>query len=167
MGFFDDRLDFEVCFYVECVATQYDLYGHSAGGQFVHRLVEFYPQAKFRKALAANAGWYTFPSFQIAYPYGLQNSPTNDVKLSRAFSRDFTILLGGKDVDPNDDQMNRSVQAVAQGVHRLVRGQNFFNAAQNEAMVRGFSFAWKLQTVPNAVHSNSQMVSAAADILYP
>ena len=54
-------------------ATYY-LYGHSAGGQFMHRFVMFMREARFSKAVAANAGWYTMPDQKIAFPYGLSGS---------------------------------------------------------------------------------------------
>ena len=50
---------------------QYLIYGHSEGGQFVHRLVLFLPEARFARAVAANPGWYTVPNFGVKYPYGL------------------------------------------------------------------------------------------------
>src|SRR3546814_13949249 len=43
------------------LATGYRLYGHSAGAQFVHRMVSFMPEARIEAAVAANAGCYTMP----------------------------------------------------------------------------------------------------------
>jgi pimeloyl-ACP methyl ester carboxylesterase len=37
-------------------ATTYDIVGHSAGGQFVERLVLFLPSARFRRAVASSPG---------------------------------------------------------------------------------------------------------------
>jgi hypothetical protein len=51
----------------------YDMYGHSAGAQFVHRYLQFYDSPKVKKAVAANAGWYTFPNEAINYPYGIKS----------------------------------------------------------------------------------------------
>src|SRR5215218_1257513 len=36
--------------------STYDIIGHSAGGQFVHRLVVFVPGARFRSAVASSPG---------------------------------------------------------------------------------------------------------------
>lgn len=43
--------------------TDYDIVGFSGGAQFVHRLVLFAPEARFRRAVAASAGRYAFPSW--------------------------------------------------------------------------------------------------------
>src|SRR5438309_1717124 len=47
------------------------LWGHSAGGQFVHRLLATQPHGIFEAVGAANSGWYTLPSLDVSYPDGL------------------------------------------------------------------------------------------------
>ena len=47
--------------------STYFIYGHSEGGQFVHRLVLFLPEARYARAVAANPGWYTIPTFEMTY----------------------------------------------------------------------------------------------------
>ncbi|MGH7888319.1 MAG: hypothetical protein ACREPG_10660, partial [Candidatus Binatia bacterium] len=39
--------------------SEYRIYGHSAGAQFVHRFVLFNSSGRAKIAVAANAGWYT------------------------------------------------------------------------------------------------------------
>ena len=39
----------------------YLLDGHSAGAQFVHRIVTLLPDARYSRAVAANAGLYIMP----------------------------------------------------------------------------------------------------------
>ena len=58
-------------------ATQptYFLDGHSAGAQFVHRMVTFLPDARYNRAVAANAGVYVMPDYSVPYPLGLKDSP--------------------------------------------------------------------------------------------
>ena len=39
--------------------NKYDVWGHSAGAQFVHRYVTFMLDTRVDRAVSANAGWYT------------------------------------------------------------------------------------------------------------
>ena len=146
--------------------TNYLLYGHSAGGQFVHRFVEFMPQARYKKAVAANPGYYTMPTFEKTYPYGFKESPMTEAQLEKVFTRPLTILLGEQDIDPNAPDLHRSPGAMEQGRFRLERGRNFFAAAQKLAQEKNWSFNWKMQTVPSIGHSNAGMTPAAAKVLF-
>ena len=47
------------------------LCGHSAGGQFVYRLVATQPLDIFEAVGTANSGWYTLPTLDWRYPEGL------------------------------------------------------------------------------------------------
>ena len=53
--------------------SQFDIFGHSAGAQFVHRFLLFNPQSKARFAIAGNAGWYTLPELDLPFSYGLKH----------------------------------------------------------------------------------------------
>ena len=64
----------------------YHLFGHSAGGQFVHRFVLFNPGARFGTAIASNSGWYTLPDATIEFPYGLGVTPLENGKQRLLFS---------------------------------------------------------------------------------
>ena len=63
----------------QSTAQYYTMFGHSGGGQFVHRFVLFKPDARFDKAIAANSGWYTVPDAVASYPYGILNSPLSTI----------------------------------------------------------------------------------------
>ena len=47
------------------------LYGHSAGGQFVHRLAATQDHALYEAIASANSGWYTLPKLERPFPEGL------------------------------------------------------------------------------------------------
>ena len=49
----------------------YGLFGHSAGGQFVHRMLSFGYRDRVAVAVSANAGTYAMPDLEIAWPFGL------------------------------------------------------------------------------------------------
>jgi len=146
-------------------SPKYFLYGHSEGGQFVHRLVLFLPDARYAKALAANPGWYTMPSFDVKFPYGLDGSPVTEVSLKKSLGREFVLMLGDRDTDPNDDNLRKSPKAMAQGIHRLERGQNYMKEARNRVTALKCPFGWQVQIVPGAAHQNAKMSRPAAAVL--
>src|SRR4029077_16994770 len=50
---------------------RYGLFGHSAGGQFVHRMVSFGFRDRVAVAVSANAGTYAMPDLSTPWPFGL------------------------------------------------------------------------------------------------
>ena len=146
-------------------SATYRIYGHSEGGQFVHRLVWFLPEARYDKAVAANPGWYTLPDLSVPMPYGLGNSPASERTMKQGLERNLTVLLGSRDNDPNHPQLRKTSQAMAQGHFRLERGQNFFKQAGERCAALKCKFGWQLQVVPGAAHSNAQMAGTAAAVL--
>jgi poly(3-hydroxybutyrate) depolymerase len=146
-------------------AATYFIYGHSEGAQFVHRLVSFLPDARYSRAVAANAGWYMMPTFDVKYPHGLAGAPVSRAPLKKILGRDFVIMLGDRDTDPNHWQLSKTPQAMAQGANRFERGQNYFKEAGNRASELQCSFGWRLQVVPFAAHENSKMSRPAAAVL--
>ena len=146
-------------------SPRYYLYGHSEGGQFVHRLVLLLPEARYARAIAANPGWYTMPAFGTKYPYGLGGSPATRASLDKSLTRDLVIMLGELDRDPDHAQLRRTRGAMAQGAHRYERGESFYKEARNRAAESGVAFGWRLRAVPGAAHENRKMSAAAATVL--
>ena len=145
-------------------ATDYALFGHSAGGQFVHRFMAFTKENHVRIAVAANAGWYTMPDQDVDFPYGLKDSPLSSNQMRDAFSRHLFILVGADDTDPKDPLLQRDRKTDAQGNNRLTRGLNFYQAARNAAR-EGDEFNWGLSVIPGVAHDHKQMAEAAAPLL--
>lgn len=137
---------------------RYDLFGHSAGAQVVHRVVELCPDHPVRRAVAANAGWYTMIDDDVDFPYGLRDLPA-PIDLARAFAVELTILLGEDDVD--DENLRTDDEADAQGPTRVERGRAFFDQAQQVAQDRGLRLAWRLRTVEGVGHDHLPMARAA------
>lgn len=146
-------------------ASSYLIYGHSAGAQFVHRLVIFKPAARFSVAIAANAGWYLMPDFDVRYPYGLSGAGIDRGQLARAFGRRLVVLLGDRDIDPDHPSLHRTGEALRQGLHRYERGQRFYELARRKAAEIDAPFAWSLKIAPGVAHSNARMVPHAAPLL--
>jgi len=143
----------------------YDMFGHSAGAQFVHRFVLFCPEARLERAFAANAGWYTFSAGAARFPYGLADRPELARAAAKAYGRRLSVLLGERDSDPRAPYLRQSSQAVAQGAHRLARGLRFFGVAKADAAERGLELRWSLDRVPRVGHDFRAMARAAAALL--
>lgn len=145
--------------------ASYTLYGHSAGAQFVHRFLYYKPDARVKRAIAANAGWYTLPVYGVSFPYGLDGSGLREKILPAVFARDVVLLLGDADVDPDDESLRQTEEAQRQGPHRYARGVMMYRVAKAKAAKLGVDFNWKLVEVHGAQHSNAQMAPAAAGLV--
>lgn len=142
--------------------TGYDIFGHSAGAQFVHRYMTFKPDNRVDRAIAANAGWYTLPDFTVEYPYGLKNSPATEAGLRRFFAKKFFLQLGTSDTDTDDSNLNKTPGAMEQGAYRYARGLYYWEAAEQ---AKGSApFNWEKVLVPNVGHEYRKMIAAAEQL---
>ncbi len=144
----------------------YYLFGHSAGAQFVHRLITFLPEARVLGAVAANAGWYTLPVTHFDIPYGLRGSERTDLR--RLFATPLTVLLGARDTaTPDADRLLRGTRAaMAQGPTRLARGRHYFATARRAAAAIEEPLKWRLAVVPRAAHEVTQVIGSAGFFLF-
>lgn len=143
-------------------AEGYYLFSHSAGAQFVHRAVLFEDLPRLITAFSANAGWYTLPDADTAWPYGLDGVPVDDAAVGQWLGRPLVVLLGDQDTDPRDRNLRRTAEAMAQGEHRYARGAYFMRAARDRAAELGVPFSWTAYNVPGVAHDNAGMAQAAA-----
>ena len=144
-------------------SAAYDLFGHSAGGQFAHRFVLFFPNGRYDRVVAANPGWYTVPDPEIEFPYGLDRSPV-DSGSARYFTRSLIIFAGDADTDPSSAGLRHTPEADAQGIHRFERANHFVRESQR---IRGSeSLPWRLVVVPSVGHDGRAMGQSAAELLY-
>lgn len=147
--------------------TRYDLFGHSAGGQILHRLALVQPQSKADRIVASNSGFYTLPTDEYPYPFGLQSTPIEEANLQDAFARKLVLLIGELDnATEQGGTLLRSQSADVQGLHRLERSRYFYQTAQRKATQLGVELQWEHHVVPGVGHEQAKMASAAAEYLY-
>lgn len=147
--------------------TSYDMFGHSAGGQILHRHALFSAQSRTDRIIAANAGLYTLPDLDLPQPMGLKDTGLNATSLRRALSRKLTVLLGEQDNDGEEGGIQLHTPTIDRyGVDRLTRGRTFYEAGRACADRYGAPFQWTLETVPNVGHDFRAMGRAAAALLY-
>lgn len=147
--------------------TTYDVFGHSAGGQILHRLPLFHPYSKANRILASNSGSYTLPDFDIPMPFGMKDTPIQNQGLNASFKNKLILFLGElDDINENGGILLRSPTADKQGLHRFARGKYFYKEAKSIAEKMTTEFNWELVIIPNMGHDFRKMSKAAAAYLY-
>lgn len=145
----------------------YVLWGHSAGAQFVHRLLAVKSNNRemssgtphLLRAVAANAGSYTMPSFQEKFPFGFGGLSSIGVNSITPFIQaPLLVLLGQDDTDENHKTIPKDREAQQQGINRLHRGLSFFNAGLKYAQEHRTLFGWKIALVPGVAHNGILML---------
>lgn len=148
-------------------ASFYDAFGHSAGGQYLHRMAIFHLEHKARRILAANSGWYTVPVFDDRFPYGLDGSIATHESLTRAFKAPLVVFLGElDDKDETRGDLASSPDIDIQGPGRIERGQHFYSNAMRMAEDIDVEIKWDMVIVPDVGHDYRRMSKAAAEYLY-
>ena len=140
----------------------FDIFGHSAGGQFVHRFMFFMPQAKVRVAIAANPGWYTLPDLDTDFPYGLKNEKFSYTKddLTNWTKRNVFLLRGTDDI-LRTENLTKTPEADAQGKNRFERAAFMFDKIK----AINPNTNWRLIEVPKVDHDQKRMAIAAEMVL--
>jgi pimeloyl-ACP methyl ester carboxylesterase len=141
----------------------YALFGHSAGGQFVHRFLMFKPNARINKAVVSAPGWYTFPNMVI-FPYGRNQSPLQNMNLSTFFAKNIHIQVGKNDNDPNAAGLRHNAFADAQGLNRKQRAENYFQFCQQ--LAGNATFNWNFHVIENANHDYVKASKNAVNLLF-
>lgn len=145
---------------------RYFLFGHSAGGQLVHRLVTFAWSPRIERAVSANAGSYTLPLVEEAFPFGLGGTAFREDDLRGLLSRPMLVLLGDQDTDPDHYQLPKEPGAMRQGPFRMARGLHYMETGRREAERLGVALEWKVATAPGVAHSAGHIAPFAAQHLF-
>lgn len=145
--------------------SNYRLYGHSGGSQFVHRYLLLSNDTRIEKAAMANAGFYTFLDDEITYPFGTKKMKISDERIKWFYRLKGGVFLGSADNDSNHESLPRMQKARKQGKNRLERGKNFFEDLVKYGVDNNLPFRWRFQIVSNVGHSNIGMSMAASEFL--
>lgn len=147
----------------ETTAPGYMAFGHSAGSQFLHRKIALTPDPHLLLAIAANAGWYTLPSFSINWPYGLQRTGlTEEENAASLLSTNLIVLLGDDDTNSTHSNLRHTKEADVQGPNRFMRGKYYFRMGKELAEKHGLPFNWRMEVVPGVGHDSARMSPDAA-----
>jgi pimeloyl-ACP methyl ester carboxylesterase len=145
------------------VADSFHIFGHSAGAQFVHRMLLFMPEAHIKTAFAANAGWYTFPNQEEKFPYGINLTAISDQSLALTFNKKLFVLLGSDDV--KNDHLRDTEKANKQGRTRIQRGTQFFKFSGEKAKSLDAKFNWTKKIIKHTGHNYILMSKEAQKMI--
>lgn len=162
-----DRLFENVVKAMNSSQSKYDIFGHSAGGQILHRFVLFLPNTKADRILASNSGFYTVPDFTFPLPFGIKNTYLTEEILKNSLKKRLVLFIGELDNEnETGGHLLRSPTVDKQGLHRLERANYFFNTGKDVASKMHTMFNWELEIVPNIGHNQRKMAKEAAKYLY-
>jgi hypothetical protein len=144
---------------------RYGLFGHSAGGQFVHRMLSFGYRDRVAAAISANAGTYAMPDLDTPWPFGLGDTELNDGLLRDLLEFPITVMTGTQDIKTTGRYSPKGPRSMRQGGTRHERAHNYVLAGHEAAAVLGTSCAWTVLNVPDVGHDGKRMSVAAAPVV--
>jgi hypothetical protein len=149
------------------VTTQqrYGLFGHSAGGQFVHRMLSFGFRDRVVIAISANAGTYAMPDLVTPWPFGLGQMAVDIDALRALLGFPITVMAGTQDVKTTGEFFPKGPRSMRQGANRYERAHNYVRAGHAAAAALQTTCAWKIIDVPGVGHDGKAMFVAAAPIV--
>lgn len=145
--------------------ARYGVWGHSAGGQYVHRAISLGFRASVAAAVTANAGTYATPEPDVPFPYGLGGTGLDDDALARLLGFRLTVMAGTADIDAASPNFPKEPAAMRQGGTRHARAHGYIATARAQATRLGLRCAWTIIDVEGVAHDGERMSAAAAPIL--
>jgi hypothetical protein len=146
-------------------APKYGLFGHSAGGQYVHRMLSFGYRDDVAVAVSANAGTYAMPDLSIDWPWGLGATELSADDLHELLGFPLTIMAGTTDTKTTGRFFPKGPKSLRQGPHRHARAHSYLATAREAAARHNVSLAWRVIDVPDVGHDGRLMSAAAAQVV--
>jgi len=144
---------------------RYGLFGHSAGGQFVHRMVSFGFRDRVAVAVSANAGTYAMPDLVTPWPFGLGQTDVDTDALRALLGFRITVMAGTEDVLTTGPFFPKGPRSMRQGATRHERAQNYVRSGHAAAAAMQTSCAWTVIDLPGVGHDGKRMSAAAAPVV--
>ena len=136
------------------------LFGHSGGGQFVHRYVMARPEQVARYVVSA-AGWYSVPDADQPFPMGI--GPAALLPDVAPDPRRFLRVPGCVMVGARDTRRSRTLKTGddldrMQGLTRLERGRHWVDRMNELAGALALPPPLRFRALPGAGHLFGSMV---------
>jgi hypothetical protein len=161
----DERLFELLCAQRITTRRRYGLFGHSAGGQFVHRMLSFGFRDRVAVAVSANAGTYAMPDLATPWPFGLGQTEVDVEALRSLLGFRITVMAGTADVSTSGRFFPKGPRSMRQGATRYERAHNYVRSGHAAAAALQTSCAWTVIDVPGVGHDGKRMAAAAAPIV--
>jgi hypothetical protein len=151
----------------QCITTteRYGLFGHSAGGQYVHRMLSFGYRDQVAVAVSANAGTYAMPDLTTHWPWGLGATDVTPDDLRVLLTFPLTIMAGTADIKTTGRFFPKGPRSLKQGPTRHARAHTYHRTGESAAADLGVRLAWKVIDVPDVGHDGRLMSDAAAPLI--
>lgn len=115
--------------------NKFTLFGYSGGGQFAHRYAMAYPK-NINKLVVCSAGWFTFPTPNKHFPYGVKahkNSPPKIKENLHLFLQLKILVIIGELDNIYDLGLNQKERINRQqGYHRFERATRWVRSLQEK-----------------------------------
>jgi hypothetical protein len=144
---------------------RYGLFGHSAGGQYVHRMLSFGYRDQVGFAVSANAGTYAMPDLTIDWPWGLGATEVTADQLRTFLEFPLTVMAGTADIKTTGRFFPKGPKSLKQGPTRHARAHNYLRTGETAAAALGVSLAWRVIDVQDVGHDGRRMSDAAAPLV--
>jgi hypothetical protein len=144
---------------------RYGVFGHSAGSQFVHRMLALGYRAHVATAVAANAGTYSMPELETRFPFGLGAVGLTNDDLRMFLQFRLTVMAGTHDTDATAENFPKDPASMHQGATRVERAHRFIANARELGSQLGIHCNWTIVDVPGVAHEGDKMSAAAAPML--
>ena len=144
---------------------RYGLFGHSAGGQFVHRMLSFGYRENVAVAISANAGTYAMPDLHTSWPFGLGDTTVDHDSLRTLLAFPMTVMAGVNDTSTTGRFFPGGPRSNRQGPTRYARAHTYVRLGHEAARALGAVCAWRVIDVPDVGHDGRRMSQAAAPIV--
>ncbi len=132
--------------------AKFRIFGHSAGGQYVHRYLMAHPDRADRASLFA-PGWYSLPTNDHKFPYGIGGEKSPVKSLDRFLNVFVQVLVGERD-RARDASLRKSRKLDStQGGDRVERANTWVQAMRQAAIDAGQPPRVLLNTIADAGHS--------------
>ncbi|MEQ1800766.1 MAG: hypothetical protein ABL989_02520 [Gammaproteobacteria bacterium] len=151
-------------------ASAFGIFGYSGGAQFAHRYALAYP-GQIRCLATCAAGYYTWPTAQLTFPYGLdcqQLTENRQFRLDEFLAVPTLTTVGLRDTSRDSSLRATPELDALQGRTRVERARRWVEALVTAALARGIEPRHGFAGIEGVGHDFRKAISRGlADCVWP